>query len=611
MTDETYPRLAFAACAALAIGGGVVAGGLAGCGADSGGDDPPDPARFALHESRSSTIALAEDGSRVAMVNPEDGSLSVFQTSDHARTAKIATGTTPASVALTADGTAAYVANRGDGTVVRVAGIDGGTPRIDATIEVGAEPVAVALSPSGTRLFVAELAESRVAVIDTATLQVVASVAVDRPRALLVTNNGDASEDDERLIVTELYGAPVPGKEAKDDGRTGTVHVLALADLAQRKTITLAPIASGFPRGGVAGNPSVTTAPNQLAAVATAQGRLYVTSVSASPEGPPRFDNNVFPVVYVADLAAGAEVTGAGGTTNLARAIYDAHPSPSPASPRFVPGDLTDIDFVRGSNVGYVVGRAGDVMVRVTFGERVEVGSTQNAHIDLAGSAALGTCQNPSGLVVDGERQRAYVNCWISRRLGVVDLGAQALVQTVEAAPPPATAIEASVQRGKRFYFTGRGRWSAPVGNGAKGGEGWSSCGSCHPDGHERHGRPAVGASRAARQPGRVGQRPAGERDGLDDRAARPALKARARDARSAQTHERPAVAGRSSSPRGAQNQLMPTPMLPALIWLSMPSYEPIRMRPWRSTEKLRDDSSSKPMPPSSAMPLSMCVLSA
>jgi len=484
MTDETYPRLAFATCAALAIGGGLVAGALAGCGSDTGGgDDGPDPGPIALHESRSSTIALAEDGSRVAMVNPDDGTLSIFQTSDHARTAKIATGKHPSSVALTADGTAAFVANRADGTVVRVAGIDGGAPRVDATVEVGAEPVAVALSPTGKRLFVAEFADSRVSVIDTTTMQIVESVRVDRPRALLVTNNGDPSEEDERLVVTEFYGTPVAGKEAKDDGRIGKVRVYPLTDLAQGKEITLAPTNSGFPRGGDPANPAVTTAPNQLAAVATAQGRLYITSVSASPEGPPRFDNNVFPVVYVADLAAGAEVTGAGGTTNLARAIYDANPSPSPANPRFLPGELADIDFVRGSNVGYVIGRAGDVMVRVTFGDTVAVGSTQNTQIDLAGSDALGKCQNPIGLVVDGERQRAYVNCWITRRLAVIDLGAQAMVQTVESAPPPANAVEASIQRGKRFYFTGRGRWSAAVGNGAKGGEGWSSCGSCHPDG--------------------------------------------------------------------------------------------------------------------------------
>ena len=83
------------------------------------------------------------------------------------------------------------------------------------------EPVALALSPTGKRLFVAELAQSRVDVIDTKTMKVTASIDVDRPRALLVTNNGDANEDDETLVVTQFYGAPVPGKEARDDGRTG------------------------------------------------------------------------------------------------------------------------------------------------------------------------------------------------------------------------------------------------------------------------------------------------------------------------------------------------------------------------------------------------------
>src|SRR5262249_30724426 len=36
---------------------------------------------------------------------------------------------------------------------------------------------------------------------------------------------------------------------------------------------------------------------------------------------------------------------------------------------------------------------------------------------------------------------------------------------------------------GRRVWCAGGGRWSAAVQNGAKGGEGWSSCGSCHPDG--------------------------------------------------------------------------------------------------------------------------------
>ncbi|HEU0035860.1 MAG TPA: hypothetical protein VFQ53_34845 [Kofleriaceae bacterium] len=449
------------------------------------GCDPveEDAVVIASRASRSSTIQLTDDGSRVAMVNPEDGSLAIFDTATQARTALVPTGTRPSAVVIDPDNETAYVANRSDGTVVRITGLGGASPHVDATIDVGAEPIALALTPSGRRLYVAELAESRIAVIDTASQQVVGSIAVDRPRALLVTNDGDRDDNDESLIVTQLYGVPEPGREAKDDGRTGLVHVYAVADLSETRTITLQPIDSGFAKAGVAGNPTVLTSPNQLAALATANGRLYVTSVSASPEAPTRFDNNVFPVVYVADLATGAEIRDASGTTNLARKIYDAIPDPSPASPRFIPGDLSDLELVDGSNIAYAIGRAGDVMQRVTFGDTVEIGSTQNKQIDLAGTDTLGKCQAPTGLAIDSATNRAYVNCWITRRLGVVDLSAQALTATVEAAPGPADGLEASIQRGKRFYFTGRGRWSAAQQNGAKGGEGWSSCGSCHPDG--------------------------------------------------------------------------------------------------------------------------------
>lgn len=481
--DETYKRLVAAVAGAIAIGG---AGGCGDDSAKAGEDAPPPPPEVVIRQtpSRSSTIALADDGTHVAMVNPEDGTLSVFQTSDHARTAKIATGGNPSSVVIAGDSKTAFVANRADGTVVRVTGIDGGTPAVDGTIQVGAEPVGLALSPTGKKLFVAEMAESRVSVIDTETLAIETSFAVDRPKALYVTNNLDESDDDETLIVTQFFGVPVPGGEAKDDGRTGKVRVYSLADLTTYKSIVLNPIDSGFPKGGVAGNPTVHASPNQLGALAVANGRVYVTAVEASPEGPPRFDNNLFPVVHVGDLTALTEVRDASGTVNLARKIYDAIPSPTPASPRFIPGELSDLDFVAGSNIAYAIGRAGDVMVRVTFGpSAVDIGSTQNKLIDLAGNDTLGKCQGPTGVVVDTAHMRAYVNCWITKRLAVVDLAAQQMTQTFESAPAAATAAEQSVARGRRFYFTGRGRWSANLGNGAKGGEGWSSCGSCHPDG--------------------------------------------------------------------------------------------------------------------------------
>nr|HEX4316757.1 hypothetical protein [Kofleriaceae bacterium] len=461
---------------------------LAACGNDTGaggggGGSGGGSAQILAHASRSSTIALSDDGARVAMVNPDDGSLSVFQTSDDTLVSRTHTGGNPASVVLAADGKTAFVSNRADGTVVRVTGLDTPTPAIDATAQVGAEPIGLALSPTGASLFVAEFAESRVSQVDTTSMQVVASAAVDRPRALIVTNNGDASDADETLVVPQYFGVPVAGRESFDDGRTGAVQLLAVADLAQRKTITLAAVDSGFAAGDVAGAATVHASPNQLASVAVANGRAYVTSVSASPEGPTRFDNNVFPVVYVADLASAAEVTDASGTVNLARAIYDAVPAPSPTAPRFVPGDLSDLAFVDDSDVAYALGRAGDVMVRVTFGTGVQIGSTQNAEIDLAGNATLGQCQAPTGVAIDSATNKAYVNCWVTRRLGVVDFSSQSLVATVEASPAPTNDADASALRGKRFFFTGRARWSAAVANGAKGGEGWEACSSCHADG--------------------------------------------------------------------------------------------------------------------------------
>ena len=457
------------------------------CGSDSKppAQDAPDttPGPVLSRPSKSSTIALSDDGAHVAMVNPEDGSLSIFQTSDNTRTAKVATGGSPAGVVIAPDSKTAYVSNRADGTVVRVTGIDGGTPAVDATAQVGSEPIGLALSPTGKQLFVAEFAESRVSVIDTATMQVTKSIPIDRPRALMVTNNLDQNDDDETLVVAQFFGTPVAGGEAKDDGRTGHIALLSLADFTQ-KDISLAPIDSGFQQCGASSNPTVHASPNQLGAVAVANGRLYITSVAASPQGPIHFDNNVFPVVYVADLASASEVRDASGTVNLARKVYDAIPSPSAAAPRFVPGELSGIDFVPSSNVAYVVGRAGDVMVRVTFGaSSVAIGSTQNAEIDLAGNATIGQCQAPTGVVIDATHQRAYVNCWVTRKLGVVDLAAQSLTNAIESAPLPTDAALASQQRGRRFYFTGRGRWSANPANGPKGGEGWSSCGSCHPDG--------------------------------------------------------------------------------------------------------------------------------
>jgi DNA-binding beta-propeller fold protein YncE len=453
-----------------------------------GGDAIPPTGLLSSRVSRSSTIAISSDSSLVAMVNPDDDSVSVFKTADHLRTATIKTGKEPWSVAFYPDNKTIFVANRADATVVKITGLDTFNPTIGTPVQVGSEPTGLALSPSGAKLFVAELAQGRVLVLRTDTMDVIGHIdAPKNPRAILVTNNNDANDDDEFLLVPEFFGEPVDGREGKDDGRTGRIRIYNVGTLAASAPIVLQPIDSGFHKGGDPAQPTILTSPNQLNSISINGDRVYVTSVSASPEGPPRFDNNVFAVVYVGDLASRTEVRGPTGTTNLTRAAVDLIPTPSEATPRFVLGDLVDMDFVPGKFVAYAVSRAADAIQRIEWqDQQVKLGGRQ-PQIDVLGdqtaNSALGTCLAPVGAVATSDATQLFVNCWVSKRLGVINLMDQKLVATVESSPPPASDVARSAQLGKRFYFTGRARWSSSGSNGAVGGEGWSSCGSCHPDG--------------------------------------------------------------------------------------------------------------------------------
>jgi len=48
--------------------------------------------------------------------------------------------------------------------------------------------------------------------------------------------------------------------------------------------------------------------------------------------------------------------------------------------------------------------------VRITFGPTVDIGSTANKEIDLAGNDTIGKCQAPTGIAIDENTNQAYVN---------------------------------------------------------------------------------------------------------------------------------------------------------------------------------------------------------
>ncbi len=464
--------LALGSAAACSSGGGEMFDGDVPPTPDAAVDAGPDAGLTPVlaRASRSSTIAITDDDAFVVMVNPEDDSVSVFDTANLSET-EVPVGDEPSSVVIHPDQDTVFVANRAGATVTRIVGLAAGAPVVDATVDVGSEPTGVALSPTGKTLFVAEFAEGRIAVIDTGTFTVTNNIPnPTNPRAIAVTNDLDDDDTDELLIVPEFFGDPT-GSEATDASRSGRVRIYGLIDLAPQTPILFTPLDSGFaPDGSAPGTPTVMTSPNQLWSVIPQNGKIYVTSVSASPAPPVKFNTNVQPVVYVGDLAARGEDRSNVGTVNLARKVGDAL---APGTTRFFLADIVDMDFKGTSTVAYVVSRGADVVQRVVFdpGTGTTIGSTQNVQIDIGSAAGDGSpaCQNPTGIVT-ANGAFAYVNCWANKRLGVIDLSSQSLSTTKAAGTPTGDQAE----KGRRFYFTGRGRWAK---------EGWSSCGSCHPDG--------------------------------------------------------------------------------------------------------------------------------
>lgn len=412
--------------------------------------------------SRSATIALSEDDGRVVMVNPEDGSISVFKSPEDTLVARVPVGGEPSSVVLHPDRRTGFVANRADAQVVRVRGLDGASPQVDARVDVGSEPTGLALSPSGALLFVAEWGEDRITVIDTEFMRPVKTLGPLRaPRALSVTNSGDLRDDDEVLVAPEFYGAP--NGEVADDGRIGKVHLFSVGGLVETGVVNLEPLTS-IETGSGAG-----VAPNQLAAVAVQGRRFHVTSISASPAGPFSVDKTVNPVLYIGDIDGAKEVRDGAGTVSLARKIGEAGIA---AGKRLFLADLSDVVFVPGkADVAYVVARGADAVQRLEIDQvrdEIRIGSTVNKQIDLRPETGA-SCLGPTGLAVVSP-ERAYLNCWLSRSLGVVDLRLQRLSAVVPAAELP----QNEAQRGRQAFYTARGALSE---------EAWSSCASCHPDG--------------------------------------------------------------------------------------------------------------------------------
>jgi sugar lactone lactonase YvrE len=459
---------------------------------------------------RGDAIAISPDDATLVVANRDAGTVSVLSVDwtggvpTPTKKAELAVGSEPWQVAIDACGKKAYVVVREDQKLVEIDDLDT-TPAVGPSVAVGSEPTAVAISPNGTRIYVANWVDGTLMAFDDAlapkeTLDLNASLAATgllgavtsrpalaHPRSIAITNNGDASDADEKVVVTEFFAQrTAPDLADGSNADTSWEGLLYVASVGQTsaQTLHLAPIADA---GVVTGAGCF---PNQLQSVTLAGRRAFVTSVCASPRGPLDVKAMTYPVVHAIDVDTGAPTTA--GPLSLAKEVasfYDAHALPDDESRR---NPLLANDLAFGSDgAAYVTANGADAVFRfdldATTGAVTTVGAGSKAFVDLGDGAIADAAkrgENPVGLAAAHAHDFAFVSSDVSRNVTPVSLGATGLEiaggvaspHVTQASDLPTDAPSLSRLAGKRAFETGLGRFSLK-------GQAWGACQSCHFEG--------------------------------------------------------------------------------------------------------------------------------
>ncbi len=475
----------------------------------------------------STPIALVPGQPTLLCVNPDSGTITSFDVSTNTphKLDELKVGKQPNGIAISPEGDRAFVALQGDG---RVAVIDISDPEdldVDRKIKVGKEPVALVLAPNGTQLFVANSATNDVSVID-ATLDnpaVVATVDVSSfgraPWSLAVTDDGDATDVDELVLVTLFWAELRTGKnvadEGQDDSKEGRVVGISVATDTVTGPITkLAPLANvGFNANGrlapavnqtpfiASVNPQAFTIqtgafPNQLAGIAIRPNSdlAYVVSTGASPNGPFRFNSNAQGLVSLLDVTTQAEVTASQTDPNVRQTAplnLNQGINFTPAPRLFFSNPLAIAWRPNGADA-WIACQQADAIVRMTvdgngtptIGAPASNGlASQVVAVDLVdvGNGKIPGLA-PRGIAINDAGTRAFVFNFVSRSVTAIDItngASPTIVGTARSSKvPDPDSSKGQVHLGEELFFTGRGpdeRMSS---------EAWGSCATCHPFGH-------------------------------------------------------------------------------------------------------------------------------
>jgi DNA-binding beta-propeller fold protein YncE/cytochrome c553 len=525
-------------------------------------------ARYQLlfRQSRASSIVLTSDDARAVVVNRQKASVSLIRVrnadgSDASQLlGEVTVGKEPRFVALTPNDGRAYVTNAADGTI-NVIDLTAAAPVVVGNaIDVGVEPRGIAITPNGTYAFVAGNATGDVAVVRLANNEVVGRVHTGgNPYAIAISNDGDASDSDERVYVTQLFGEVIDAARADgfDDAKQGVVSSFNVGDaIANAGTATVArlllePMASGFsadrrnfcpltrdalqtagtvkyfnsgPDGTLNGAatlakttfcPDIASAnidpagpigkvaqkvyPNMLFGALLRGPFLYIPNVGAQPEPPVIFNNNVQALVGVLSSVTGAETSlSVNLNTYVPKEIAPA--SPTTSLDKLFLNDVVAMDADRRGKDFLVVSRGGNYVIRASIGVDGKLTTIDANNV----AKRFQTGNLPSGVVMARDSTRAYSNNELNTSVTAMNLTDNTVIaRDIESSAPPAPGTQAHRNLvGKLAFFTALGipdkldntgdgqfdvalRDIVPLANRGKASNGaWSSCASCHDDGH-------------------------------------------------------------------------------------------------------------------------------
>lgn len=417
----------------------------------------------------------------------------------------------PWAAVIGADDDTAYVILRKAEQVIRIDHLRHTPTVAKDSIRVGSEPTSIALSPTGELLFVANWGEGTVSKIDTEPFvfrtvidlnqslvdlhllgdELQARPGLAHPRALAISDNGDADDADETLYATEFFSQPIPkaGRtiDDVDANRQGLVYRVDLASGQRGPAMELSPVVDT----GFADSKGAPTScfPNQLSAAALDNGRLYVTAMCTSPKGPldKDGDNNAnfktlfHPAVFAIDTKTHEELAEEGHLlTQFLQGRYQSDGEVADARMPLLPNDLAFRPGENGLREGYVLALGADAVFRLQYDEQgtlKDIGSPLHRFL-----APLPEHGYADGLAVTRRSTPAFglAVSDVTQELSVIDLERQEVL--ADRLPMTGDDAQATLLRdapeneGRGLFATGLGVWSF-------GGQAWSSCESCHPGG--------------------------------------------------------------------------------------------------------------------------------